>query len=345
MEYCCPGFSEAVRDGWKLNRQRDSSVQSLDLRSIEDARMHFFSLKFNGKELETAFQTYYFQHSINAMRISSALCLAFLVLFGALDELQAQLIIRYGGLCPLGLFAIAFSFTKIFKHVFQTAVALCIILMGSGLTVISTMMSNPGFAGVLIMLVYCHTFSKLRFMFATLTGLVIIIIFNLCFSFFTFSGTPSMVYFNFILFTIEVNGMFVSYWFEFYIRKEFLLNSKLRLEQRNLEEIVIMDFIDDARDVLDVPGVVTRPGGSHGTPPDDKPKRRQQSGGSKSAGAPKSTAMDERKMLAGDAKSTARTSTTSVSARQTATARSAPSAAYRLDESDIDEADAMEVQV
>jgi signal transduction histidine kinase len=164
-------------------------------------------------------------------------------LFGFLDHLifpeyQNQAwFIRYAVVCPVILACLLFTYSRHFKHYMQAAVFFTILVGGAGIVALMVVVRSPinyfHYAGLLLVLMYTYTFSKLRFLSTTAASWSVVVLYEL--ASFLLLHTRGEVFLNDNFFYVSANiiGMFSSYNREYYMRRDFLQNRTVReLEEK-----------------------------------------------------------------------------------------------------------------
>jgi len=220
---------------------QNSTEQKIDL--------DFWTLRFSGeyKEFEKHFLVAFFNNSINKVRMAILTAIIMYSIFGILD---AALIpdfkfkfrtLRYLIAIPLLLGVLGFSFTRIFKKKVQFISSVVVFM--SGLTVVliillaPTLISNYYFPGLILILVMNYGLMKLRFIWASSTGIILSFIY--IFAAFQYFEMPYVlkVFNSFFLITINVVGIFISREFEIHARKEYFSNQLLKIERMKLKTL------------------------------------------------------------------------------------------------------------
>jgi signal transduction histidine kinase/CheY-like chemotaxis protein len=214
--------------------------------SSENNQINYLTLSFP-KELERTFQDFYFLASLRQVRIASALGIFFYALFGVLDawlvpEVKFDLwFIRYAVVCPIVFLVFIFSFSKIFKKFMQPAVASAVLAAGLGIIQMILIAPSPAshtyYAGLILVFFYGYTFWRLRFVWATLTGWIIVITYEIAAIWIDPTDIPVLVNNNFFFLTGNVFGMFACYSIEFYLRKNFLQARLLNAEKKKVQNV------------------------------------------------------------------------------------------------------------
>ncbi len=205
------------------------------------------SLSFRDKNYERKFQDFYYNLSINLVR--NALLLGVL-LYGSFAILDHFLIyelryifwfLRFAIVVPTALLTYTLSFTKIFKNNFQLMIAMVVAIAGTNISVMILMATGVAsysyYAGLMLVLIYCYTISKLRFIWASAVGFIIIIAYEIIS--FSLLKTSTIIFINNNFFLIGANllGMLACYVSEYTTRKNFFLLQLLEIEQQKTENI------------------------------------------------------------------------------------------------------------
>jgi len=200
--------------------------------------INLFTLSFNS-ELEPQFRQDYLNKSIFQIRISLALSIIFYSLFGILDASlipnQKEIIwgIRFGVFCPTALMVLIFSFFKRFMPILHYWMALVEIVGGLGIICMTVIAPPPAnytyYAGLILVLFFGFTIFRLRFVLASVTGWLIVILYQIA-AF--YSDNPMIMFINNNFFFVGANllGMYACYSRELHERKNFYLARLLDIE-------------------------------------------------------------------------------------------------------------------
>jgi hypothetical protein len=208
-------------------------------------QINYLTLSFP-RELEKAFQDYYFNVSLRQVRIASALGVFFYAIFGILDawlvpEVKHALwFIRYAIVCPIIFLVFLFSFTRYFRKYMQVAIASAVLAGGLGIIKMIQIAPYPAshsyYAGLILVFFYGYTFYKLRFVWATLTGWIIVIAYEIAAIWLNPTDIPILINNNFFFLTGNVFGMFACYSIEYYLRKNYLQARLLDIVKKKVED-------------------------------------------------------------------------------------------------------------
>jgi len=207
---------------------------------INDIKVSWFSLAFPVK-LEKDFLQDYLNKSLIHTRVALLLAIFFYGIFGFLDAwlvLEEKLslwFIRYVVFIPYTALIVLFSFSKNFKNYMQAANSSVVLLAGFGIIgmilIAPDPVSNSYYAGLLLVFIFGYTFFKLRFVWATLTGWMIVVAYEITAILLSDTPIPILINNNFFFLTGNILGMFACYSIEFYLRKEFIQSRMLETEK------------------------------------------------------------------------------------------------------------------
>lgn len=211
----------------------------------EDVELNLLSLSFP-REYEAFFKEEYVKKSLRHVRIALLLSIIFFGIFGILDawivpEAKYQLwFIRYAIYCPFAIFVLIFSYFKYFKKYMQICIASVVALAGLGIIAMIVLApqsaNNSYYAGLILVFIFGYTFFKLDFIFATATGIMIVIAYEVAAIWITETPIPLLINNNFFFLTGNLFGMFACYSIELYSRKEFLQAQLLETEKKKVKK-------------------------------------------------------------------------------------------------------------
>ena len=206
-------------------------------------QVNWLTLSFP-KNLEKAFQDSYFQNSLRQVRIALLLGLFLYSVFGILDawlvpEAKHKLwLIRYAIFAPYVIAVYLLSFSPHFKKYMQISIAFGVLIAGLGITVMILIAPYPAshsyYAGLLLVFIYGYTFVKLRFVWASFAGWLIVLAYEIAAIW--LSPTPILILVNNNFFFLSANilSMFACYSIEYYLRRNFMQARLLESEKRKV---------------------------------------------------------------------------------------------------------------
>ena len=202
----------------------------IEVPSIRKMGLHPLTLSFKN-ELEPIFLADYYSSSIFMLRFSLIAGFFYYGSFILLDYLVAPefltelIVIRLLIVCPVILIVIALSFTCGFRRYWQYAAAVISIFVGIGIIAMTVIMPEIGrndyYAGLFLILTYCYTLVRLRFIPATIAGWIIVLMYIASLK--LYPGVPQDIAIGNIFFLISANilGMVGGYALEYFTRREF----------------------------------------------------------------------------------------------------------------------------
>ncbi|MFC2113330.1 ATP-binding protein [Bacteroidota bacterium] len=213
----------------------------------KEYKLHGLTLKFSGNihHLEKEFNDDYFNRSILPFRFSIVLAIFFYGIFAILDAImfpefkEIFWFIRFGIVTPVLLAVIFFSFSKGFKKLMQPIIAGIMYFTGLGIIVMNYFASSMAgdysyYAGLFLILMFGYTFIRARFIYATIAGWSIVISYEIAALW--IAETPIEVFINSNYFFISANviGMFISYFMENSVRRDFYMRKLLHSEREKV---------------------------------------------------------------------------------------------------------------
>ncbi|WP_165138436.1 PP2C family protein-serine/threonine phosphatase [Halalkalibaculum roseum] len=212
-----------------------------------------FTLEFSSPGTEKRFRIDYTNRSLPIVRIAMMVGALQYLLFFILDLMIEQLPESVGIVDLLIIRTVVFmvivaitvlSFQDFFKRYFQFFVSLVPITAGIGVVIMIMLVQNSSgydeyYVGVMIIFFYIHVLLRMRFIYATLVGWFLILMYFLALD---FSTTPQGLLLNstFFLISTQLCGMFASYSLEYYARLVFVQSRDL--EERRKQVKVQYDF-------------------------------------------------------------------------------------------------------
>jgi len=208
-------------------------------------RLNLLTLTFPG-DLERAFRDNYFQNSLRQIRIALLSGICMYSIFGFLDawlvpEAKHMLwFIRFVFFDPYILFVVLFSFSHHFKKYMQLSLSIGMLIGGLGITAMVLIAPYPAsysyYAGLLLVLIYGYTFVKLRFIWASLTGWLLVIAYEIAAVWLKPTPIPILINNNFFFLSANILGMFACYSIEYHTRKSFMQACLLEAEKTKVTE-------------------------------------------------------------------------------------------------------------
>jgi two-component system cell cycle sensor histidine kinase/response regulator CckA len=210
------------------------------LQSSDAMEVNPITLSFQG-DLEGAFQDNYYKNSLSLVRLS---LFAGILMYGFFGVLDAQLVpdikeklwmIRFGIVCPFLVAVILFSYSSHFKKYFQLAVSVAMVIAGLAIiamiSIIPPPVNDSYYAGLILVLIWGYTFTRLRFIWVTIAGWIIVASYEITAIWIVRTPVPIFIGNNFFFISANLVGMFSCYYMEQYARRDFYLAHLLEKEQ------------------------------------------------------------------------------------------------------------------
>jgi signal transduction histidine kinase/CheY-like chemotaxis protein len=224
---------------------KEKPLLSNSVPSSGDFRINWFTLTFSAN-LEKEYQEVYFQTSLRQLRITFLLGICFYSLFGFLDEWivpdakHRLWFIRYAIFLPYVTGIYFFSFSRHFKKYMQVSISFGVLLAGLGITAMILIAPYPAshsyYAGLLLVFIYGYNLLRLRFWWATMTGWLIVISYEIAAIWLSPTPLPILVNNNFFFLSANILCMFVSYSIEYYLRRDFMQTRLLEVEKKKVTQ-------------------------------------------------------------------------------------------------------------
>jgi PAS domain S-box-containing protein len=204
------------------------------------------SLSFS-PELEKQFHQEHFKKSIKQVRIALLSGIFFYAVFGILDALifpavRDQLwMIRYAIVIPFVVLIFLFSYTPRFVQFLHVSTGAVVLFAGLGIIAMIIIAPYPGnavyYAGLLLVFMYGYTFFKIRFVWATLTGITIVIAYEISAIWMIETPTSILLTNNFFFLGGNLIGMFACYSIETSSRRDFIQTYLLEDEKEKVDAL------------------------------------------------------------------------------------------------------------
>lgn len=215
--------------------------------SFKELAIHPLTLKFQSDQ-EKSFLEDYFHKSINQLRFSIVLGILLYALFGVLDFLLIPKVkeqiwfIRYAIVCPYLILYLLLTYHRKFSKIMQPSLALTVMVTGFGIIAMSVIAYPPGsyyyYAGLILVLMWCYTFTPTRFVYATLAGWLLVVAYEFAAFFWIDTPLPVLISNNFFFLSANLIGMLACYLIEYYKRRDFWQRCLLDVERAKSESML-----------------------------------------------------------------------------------------------------------
>ena len=210
------------------------------LPKYKDMSLNIFTLSFKS-DLEQKFLHDHYKKSIYQVRISFFLAVLLYGFFGLLDmnlapELRNLMwLIRFSVIVPIGLLVLITSYAPNFDKYRDLTMSFTMILFGIGILLMTIIAPKPVdfayYAILMVTFVFVYTFIGIRFISATLTGIIILLCYEITAFFILETPVTIIGKNNFIFLCTNIVGMFAAYSIEFYSRRDFFITKILESNQ------------------------------------------------------------------------------------------------------------------
>ncbi|MDA3814484.1 MAG: HD-GYP domain-containing protein [Candidatus Cloacimonetes bacterium] len=216
------------------------------LPSFKEMKLNILTLTFHG-DLESNYINDYYKKSIYQVRISFFLAVLLYGFFGLLDmnlasEMRNMMwLIRFSVIVPIGLLVLVTSYAKDFDKYRDITMAFTMILFSIGLLIMTIITPKPVdfayYAILMVTFVFVYTFIGIRFISATLTGIIILLLYEITALFIIKTPLAIISKNNFIFLSTNLVGRFAAYSIEFYSRRDFFITTILENNQNEMTEL------------------------------------------------------------------------------------------------------------
>jgi len=207
------------------------------------------------EEIEEQFRQDYHLNTVSTTRLALVLGLVLFSLFGILDIYAVPIsknivwFIRYAIIAPVIILALLASYTRPFQRHVQTLMGIVVVISGLGIvTMISiTREAEFGnrfyFTGLILVSMWGYALSRLRFWYAILANLAIMVGYEFASIVMkqlltTETGVVIFIMHNFFFLGGNIIGMFTSYSLERYTRRDFLQKYTIQVERDQADKLL-----------------------------------------------------------------------------------------------------------
>ena len=210
--------------------------------------LHRITLQFQEKDIENKFKEEFFIKSIQPFRLSFIIVILLYAAFGFFDFTASEqfykafFIVRYYIVLPILLSVLLFSFHRYFAKIWQVLLSICFVIGGSG--IIYMLLMNPDniyyYGGIFLILMAGYFFIKLRFLAAVISGILLLLLYNIGATIFQNhfnSQNEYLLITNAFYISANIISMLALYNIEFLERKDFYQKILLSQSQDEITKI------------------------------------------------------------------------------------------------------------
>lgn len=204
------------------------------------------TLSFRGglEHLESDFHQNYFESNLRHLRLCHLIAILFYGLTGVLENrllpgaMTALWTVRYGVVIPLFIIGLGFTYTKYYKNYWYSVSIIYILATGGGFIMMIILGPKPEiysyYVGIIICLFFGYTFVRERFIYASLAGCLLFILYLL--ASILIVDTPDNILLHNVMYIGIANflGMIICYFIEYSARRDFIL---VHLYQEEREKV------------------------------------------------------------------------------------------------------------
>jgi len=211
--------------------------------NFKDMNMNPITLGFQD-DLETEYINHQYKKTILQVRISFFLAVFLYGFFGVLDlqllnEVRTMMwLIRFSVIVPIGLLVLVASYAKEFNKYRDSTMAFSMILFSIGILLMAIISPKPVdfiyYASLMVTFIFVYTFIGIRFIYAALTGMIILLCYEIAAHFILNSPAAVVSKNNFIFLSTNIVGMLAAYSIEFYSRRDFFITRILESNQNEM---------------------------------------------------------------------------------------------------------------
>jgi hypothetical protein len=197
--------------------------------------IRWFDLRFVGRsaDLEAPFLSDYARVSLRQVRLLLLLGVVMVALFGILDayllpdHTTAVWTVRFGGMIPVAILLWLATWRDWFLEHMQPLLMMPVLVAGAGITYMTVIAPPPVnysyYAGNILVIIYGYTLLRLRFVWASLAGWLVVAMYQVAAIGLTETPTEILLNNNFFFVSANILGMLACYAIEYYARRDYYL--------------------------------------------------------------------------------------------------------------------------
>jgi class 3 adenylate cyclase len=210
--------------------------------------LHPFTLEFREPALEAAYQDRYFEASLPYVRLAHLMGIALWAIFGGLALLVIEqgrgwdLFLRFGVAIPATVASLAVTYTPGYRLWWRgeltTILLFSAFIWGLQRALVVDARPDWGYAGLMLILAFTYVVSRLQLTHAAITGVVMIVYYNVISIAFTDDRAIDTVFADYFLLALAGAGMAAAYGLERSARLLFLRERELDRERHRSETLL-----------------------------------------------------------------------------------------------------------
>jgi signal transduction histidine kinase len=225
------------------DKHNHSNNSGLNKNGLDSLGVNKITLSFKN-EFESEFLKKYFTDSLFQFRFSFLLVAVLYAGFGFLDNIMVPeekhtfYFIRFGVVVPVLATVFLLSYLPFFHRIWQSLLFLSFLVAGAGISMMLILVPDnfAYYAGMMLIYSAGYFFIKLRFLKASIAGLILLVFYNTGAIFFSETPIYLLINNNFFYISANIIGAFAAYNIEYYTRKDFFQNKQLDMQGEKLKE-------------------------------------------------------------------------------------------------------------
>ena len=196
-------------------------------------------------DLEAEFRRYSCETTLRSVRLSLVLGAILVAGFGALDAYMAPNVvhhfwfIRFAIIIPMFAICMIASYTRGFARINQPIISGAVTATGLGIVAMMAMAPPPAdqsyYAGLMLVLMYAYTVVQLRFLWATLSSVLILLAYEVVAIGIVRSPFIVLINNHFFFVSALLVGMLAGYFLELHSRRDFMSLHELKQARDQLQ--------------------------------------------------------------------------------------------------------------
>jgi diguanylate cyclase (GGDEF)-like protein len=219
------------------------SVRQTTSEDLLGSEINPWTLAFEPRT-EAEFMTGYLRRSLGQIRLAIVVAVLFYAAATVLDASAAPeaaktlRLIRFAGFLPLSAVVFALTYADLFRKVWQWVLSIWAFLGGVGVVAMVGLAGgetrNSYYAGLILAFIILYAWSRIRFVWATLTGWLIVAAYEIVMLGILHMPMSSLLSQNFFFVAANILGMLACYSIERSARMDFIMARLLREEQEKV---------------------------------------------------------------------------------------------------------------
>jgi len=227
----------------------DRSALSPGRRFLQPAgELSLLTLRFRDAGRESRFGTAYLRDNLPSIRLAHIVGASVWAIFGILASAELDegttrdLVLRYGIVIPVVAASFVCTYTTWFHRVWEPFLSAMLLFNGVAWSIHGYVVKEArpewGYGGIMLILAFTYIFSRVRFVWASVTGAAIVAFHNVVMVAALDQPPKDVVFANFFLVSFAVMGMAGAYGLERFTRLLFLREEELDGARRRADALL-----------------------------------------------------------------------------------------------------------